>query len=655
MKTSPVLPIPFESHTGEGNYVFVSYSHADKAFVYETMLWFRQNGINIWYDEGIPPASEWLESIAFAIKKSVLFVIFISPRSVESRFVKSEVSYALGENKDILSIYIEDTTLPAGLSLCLQQFQSVFVTEENWRKKANDILAAKLTLDEETTVIVEAGALLSGFRLLRCIGKGGYGEVWLARSEKRSGLVAIKLIRVDDEEASIREMNALRCYREVFFKNEVSGIIVISRIGRTKNHLWYIMPLADGVENDSPEAPKWKPLTLTRFLNQRKQSDDTHWFGSGEIINIIIPLVQAVEVLAAKGLSHRDIKPDNVLFFNGVPHLGDIGLLAVDHENVTIRGTPGFAPPSWFLETRGNPDQWGLACLLFTMLTGNSPDVMGRVHYEWPPSGKNSLSDLEQEKWEALRRIVYRATEENPTERYRDFRIFREKIEAVRDGFCEDEVPQSRSVRSRRPMMLGLSCAVVTLLSFFCWIFLGEQEQEEQTQMPSLPSPPVTSPSLPAPPFVVPTEVEAKVLATGDPDLELRLNGIVVDLASRESLSNSKIFTLKLDDILTVRNDFGTSNLHFECLVVNDEEMALFGSDDDWRAFIPKNLDNWWDIPEGLLSEGLVRKSGFNLEFESLQERFSYNTFAIRSTMRQFPTVSFLYRIVGADDMMARK
>ena len=42
----------------------------------------------------------------------------------------------LSENKDILTIYLEDTTLPAGLSLCLQQFQSVFVSEKNWQTKA---------------------------------------------------------------------------------------------------------------------------------------------------------------------------------------------------------------------------------------------------------------------------------------------------------------------------------------------------------------------------------------------------------------------------------------------------------------------------------------------------------------------------------------
>ena len=107
----------------------MSYAHADKIPVYQSMREFRDAGVNMWYDEGIQPAGEWVEEIAHAIKKSAIFVVFVSPRSVDSRFVKSEVGYALSENKDILTIYLEHTTLPAGLSLCLQQFQSVFVSE----------------------------------------------------------------------------------------------------------------------------------------------------------------------------------------------------------------------------------------------------------------------------------------------------------------------------------------------------------------------------------------------------------------------------------------------------------------------------------------------------------------------------------------------
>lgn len=145
MISSADIPEPFESYSGQGPYVFVSYAHADKIPVYQTMREFRETGVNMWYDEGIQPAGEWVEEIAHAIKRSSMFVVFVSPRSVDSRFVKSEVGYALSENKDILTIYLEDTTLPAGLSLCLQQFQSVFVSEKNWQRRASSTLLEKLS------------------------------------------------------------------------------------------------------------------------------------------------------------------------------------------------------------------------------------------------------------------------------------------------------------------------------------------------------------------------------------------------------------------------------------------------------------------------------------------------------------------------------
>ncbi len=130
------VPAPFEAYSGEGPHIFVSYAHADKLVVFDAMRQLYDKGANIWYDEGIQPAGEWVEEIASAIKKSVLFLVFISPRSVDSRYVRSEVGYALSENKEILTIMVEETQLPAGLALCLQQYQSIALNEDGWKDKA---------------------------------------------------------------------------------------------------------------------------------------------------------------------------------------------------------------------------------------------------------------------------------------------------------------------------------------------------------------------------------------------------------------------------------------------------------------------------------------------------------------------------------------
>ncbi len=153
------VPAPFECYSGDGPYAFISYAHADKVNVYRTIREFHDRGINVWYDEGIPPAGEWVEELAQAIKKSAIFVVFVSPRSADSRYVKMEVQYALSEQKEILTIFLEDTTLPPGLSLCLQQFQSIFYSETNWKDNACKALLKKqdaLVQDSQSAVQVEA-------------------------------------------------------------------------------------------------------------------------------------------------------------------------------------------------------------------------------------------------------------------------------------------------------------------------------------------------------------------------------------------------------------------------------------------------------------------------------------------------------------------
>ncbi len=114
------------------------------------------------------------------------------------------------------------------------------------------------------------------------------------------------------------------------------------------------------------------------------------------------------------------MKPENIFFFNGSPCLGDISLLGEDAEVITRRGTPGYATPSWYRD--GLPDMYGAAATLYTLLTSNPPDIMGRSAFLWPPQGENSLPDSERSEWKRLQAVISRATQEKVSERYVDFR-----------------------------------------------------------------------------------------------------------------------------------------------------------------------------------------------------------------------------------------
>ncbi|MCZ6869687.1 MAG: toll/interleukin-1 receptor domain-containing protein, partial [Gammaproteobacteria bacterium] len=89
---------PFPAYQGDAAYIFVSYAHADAEAVYPELVRLREQGFNIWYDEGISPGSSWREELATAINDCALFLMFITPRSVKSEPCQKEVNFAESHN-----------------------------------------------------------------------------------------------------------------------------------------------------------------------------------------------------------------------------------------------------------------------------------------------------------------------------------------------------------------------------------------------------------------------------------------------------------------------------------------------------------------------------------------------------------------------------
>jgi len=230
------------------------------------------------------------------------------------------------------------------------------------------------------------GNILDGCRLIRPIGRGGFGEVWLCQLEATGEFKALKFLSASD-----------------------SG----QHVNRIEGGLFYTMPLADGLQDVNPDDPGWCPKTLAALIADRTSAPK--WFSAAEIVQIMIPLLCAVQQLSDAAIIHRDIKPENILFIGGRPCLGDISLLGDDAAIITRRGTPGYAAPSWYLESGGNPDMWGMATTLYSLATGNSPDKLGRGAFLWPPQGEQSV---DRKEWNRFHQIVLRATHEKANERF---------------------------------------------------------------------------------------------------------------------------------------------------------------------------------------------------------------------------------------------
>ena len=90
---------PFSAYSGDDPYVFVSYAHKDSSFVYPEITYLKDQGFNIWYDEGIEPGSVWREEIAHALTECQVFLFFITPESTRSSHCLKEVNFALGRDR----------------------------------------------------------------------------------------------------------------------------------------------------------------------------------------------------------------------------------------------------------------------------------------------------------------------------------------------------------------------------------------------------------------------------------------------------------------------------------------------------------------------------------------------------------------------------
>jgi TolB-like protein/Tfp pilus assembly protein PilF len=246
---------------------------------------------------------------------------------------------------------------------------------------------------------------ISDFELLRCIGRGSYGEVWLARNilgtYRAVKIVERKAFR--DEEAFEREFSGLRRFEPI--SREHDGFVAILHVGRNRpsGYFYYVMELADNDPNAiwiEPDA--YVPKTLSNELTRcgRLSIEQTVQLG--------LSLSQALEELHRRGLVHRDVKPSNIIFVKGHAKLADIGLVAQTGEKNRL-GTEGYIPP----EGPGKPqaDLYSLGMVLYEASTGTD-----RLDYPDLPADFDAMA--ERETFLTLNSIILKACDNDVRKRY---------------------------------------------------------------------------------------------------------------------------------------------------------------------------------------------------------------------------------------------
>lgn len=260
------------------------------------------------------------------------------------------------------------------------------------------------------------GEDFAGYRIIRLLGSGGMGEVYLAQHPRLPRLDAIKLLP--------RDWTGNPDYRSRFIREADLAstlwhphIVGVHDRGEYDGQLWISMDFVDGQD-------------LGRLLADRYPAGMPY----AKVVAIVNAVAGALDYAHKQGLLHRDVKPANIILtgegtedeqrvvltdFGIARNVDDISGLTTTNMAV---GTVAYAAPEQLLgeNTDGRSDQYALAATAYHLLTGtqlfphSNPAVVISRHLNSPPP---SLGDSRPEL-AALDRVLSKGLAKTPENRF---------------------------------------------------------------------------------------------------------------------------------------------------------------------------------------------------------------------------------------------
>ena len=266
------------------------------------------------------------------------------------------------------------------------------------------------------------------YETIDLIGEGGMSAVYRARQIGLEREVALKVIA---PQLASNQHFVARFKREARIAAELDHPNIVQVYDFGENYVAMQM-LRGG--------------SLSRLLMSRAESGQPI-ATIEEVVNLLIPLAAALDYAHSKGVIHRDVKPDNIMFDeHGVVKLMDFGIAHLQNATSALTstgmrmGTHRYMPPEqWRSQTvTGATDQYALAVLAYLMVAGrfpfesDLPEQLMYQHLEMPPPPVRVSAKINE--------VLQRALSKNPADRYPSVRAFAEAFARAALGTRADAI-----------------------------------------------------------------------------------------------------------------------------------------------------------------------------------------------------------------------
>lgn len=187
-------------------------------------------------------------------------------------------------------------------------------------------------LTDRNGTLMNSGDTFHGLKLLAYCGGGAYGEVFYCEDLTHKKM-AVKIISKQKIGLHCRrELKGITNYRKLTI--DAPNLLRIFQVEEDEENFFYTMEAADNLSSTG-----YKPDTLAARLEQGALPDN-------DIFPVVSGIYEGIKTIHNAGFAHCDIKPDNILFVNGIPKLADMGLLSsLSMTMSALAGTFEFIPP----------------------------------------------------------------------------------------------------------------------------------------------------------------------------------------------------------------------------------------------------------------------------------------------------------------------